>query len=41
MPISGKHRRPKLSTIARGVAAVSAGGAVVALPLLGATGAQA
>jgi murein DD-endopeptidase MepM/ murein hydrolase activator NlpD len=41
MPISGKHRRPKLSTIARGVAAASAGGAVVALPLLGATGAQA
>ncbi|MET8744920.1 LysM peptidoglycan-binding domain-containing M23 family metallopeptidase [Streptomyces sp. NPDC004728] len=41
MPISGKHRRPKISTIARGVAAVSAGGAVVALPLLGATGAQA
>ncbi|MEL5953684.1 LysM peptidoglycan-binding domain-containing M23 family metallopeptidase [Streptomyces sp. CLV115] len=41
MPISGKHRRPKLSTIARGVAAVGAGGAVVALPLLGATGAQA
>ncbi|MFF3785847.1 peptidoglycan DD-metalloendopeptidase family protein [Streptomyces sp. NPDC001933] len=41
MPISGKHRRPKVSTIARGVAAVSAGGAVVALPLLGATGAQA
>ncbi|MEV5203598.1 LysM peptidoglycan-binding domain-containing M23 family metallopeptidase [Streptomyces sp. NPDC053720] len=41
MPISGKHRRPKLSTIARGVVAASAGGAVVALPLLGATGAQA
>ncbi|MCX5107958.1 LysM peptidoglycan-binding domain-containing M23 family metallopeptidase [Streptomyces sp. NBC_00378] len=41
MPISGKHRRSKISTIARGVAAVSAGGAVVALPLLGATGAQA
>lgn len=41
MPISGKHRRPKISTIARGVAAMSAGGAVVALPLLGATGAQA
>ncbi|MET9658877.1 peptidoglycan DD-metalloendopeptidase family protein [Streptomyces sp. NPDC006510] len=41
MPISGKHRRPKISTIARGVAAASAGGAVVALPLLGATGAHA
>ncbi|MFF3059221.1 peptidoglycan DD-metalloendopeptidase family protein [Streptomyces sp. NPDC057909] len=38
MPISGKHRRPKSSTIARGVAA---GGAVIALPLLGATGAHA
>ncbi|MFH8474014.1 peptidoglycan DD-metalloendopeptidase family protein [Streptomyces sp. NPDC018000] len=41
MPISGKHRRRKSSTIARGVAAVSAGGAVIALPLLGATGAHA
>ncbi|MGW5277382.1 M23 family metallopeptidase [Streptomyces sp. NPDC004044] len=41
MPISGKHRRPKSSTIARGVAAVGAGGAVIALPLLGATGAHA
>ncbi|MFI6062602.1 peptidoglycan DD-metalloendopeptidase family protein [Streptomyces sp. NPDC051286] len=41
MPASGKHRRPKSSTIARGVAAISAGGAVVALPLLGATGAHA
>ncbi|MER5362927.1 LysM peptidoglycan-binding domain-containing M23 family metallopeptidase [Streptomyces sp. NPDC002785] len=41
MPISGKHRRTKSSTIARGVAAASAGGAVIALPLLGATGAHA
>ncbi|MGW2476442.1 M23 family metallopeptidase [Streptomyces sp. NPDC001665] len=41
MPISGKHRRPKSSTIARGVVAASAGGAVIALPLLGATGAHA
>ncbi|MYY07028.1 MULTISPECIES: LysM peptidoglycan-binding domain-containing M23 family metallopeptidase [unclassified Streptomyces] len=41
MPISGKHRRPKSSTIARGVVAASAGGAVIALPLLGATGANA
>lgn len=41
MPISGKHRRPKTSTIARGVVAASAGGAVIALPLLGATGAHA
>ncbi|PZT77830.1 MULTISPECIES: M23 family metallopeptidase [unclassified Streptomyces] len=41
MPISGKHRRPRTSTIARGVVAASAGGAVIALPLLGATGAHA
>ncbi|MET4643088.1 MULTISPECIES: M23 family metallopeptidase [Streptomyces] len=41
MPISGKHRRPKSSTIARGVAAAGAGGAVIVLPLLGATGAHA
>ncbi|MGW0695567.1 peptidoglycan DD-metalloendopeptidase family protein [Streptomyces sp. NBC_01579] len=41
MPISGKHRRPKSSTIARGFAAAGAGGAVIALPLLGATGAHA
>ncbi|WP_405762873.1 LysM peptidoglycan-binding domain-containing M23 family metallopeptidase [Streptomyces sp. NBC_01420] len=41
MPNSGKHRRPKSSTIARGVVAASAGGAVIALPLLGATGAHA
>ncbi|WP_392674218.1 peptidoglycan DD-metalloendopeptidase family protein [Streptomyces sp. LN785] len=41
MPTSGKHRRPKVSTIARGVVAAGAGGAVIALPLLGATGAHA
>ncbi|MFE7401238.1 peptidoglycan DD-metalloendopeptidase family protein [Streptomyces sp. NPDC057557] len=41
MPISGKHRRTKASTIARGVVAAGAGGAVIALPLLGATGAHA
>ncbi|MEW1689198.1 peptidoglycan DD-metalloendopeptidase family protein [Streptomyces sp. NPDC091265] len=41
MPISGKHRRPKSSTIARGVVVASAGGAVIALPLFGATGANA
>jgi murein DD-endopeptidase MepM/ murein hydrolase activator NlpD len=41
MPISGKHRRTRSSTIARGVAAIGAGGAVIALPLLGATGAHA
>ncbi|MFG2600310.1 peptidoglycan DD-metalloendopeptidase family protein [Streptomyces sp. NPDC048462] len=41
MPIPGKHRRPKSATIARGVVVASAGGAVIALPLLGATGANA
>ncbi|MET8329538.1 LysM peptidoglycan-binding domain-containing M23 family metallopeptidase [Streptomyces sp. NPDC005181] len=41
MSISGKHRRQKSSTLARGVAAAGAGGAVIALPLLGATGAHA
>ncbi|WP_405683012.1 peptidoglycan DD-metalloendopeptidase family protein [Streptomyces sp. NBC_00057] len=41
MSISGKHRRTKSSTIARGIAAAGAGGAVIALPLLGATGAHA
>ncbi|MFB6819746.1 LysM peptidoglycan-binding domain-containing M23 family metallopeptidase [Streptomyces sp. NPDC056347] len=41
MPITGKHRRPKVGPIARGFAAVSTGGAVIALPLLGATGAHA
>lgn len=41
MPIPGKHRRPKSSTIARGIVVASAGGAVIALPLLGATGANA
>ncbi|WP_327371459.1 M23 family metallopeptidase [Streptomyces sp. NBC_01217] len=41
MPASGKHRRTKSSTIARGVAVASAGGACLALPLLGATGAHA
>lgn len=41
MPIPGKHRRKKSGPIARGVLAVGAGGAVLALPLLGATGAHA
>ncbi|MFJ2136396.1 peptidoglycan DD-metalloendopeptidase family protein [Streptomyces sp. NPDC087845] len=41
MPISGKHRRTKAAIIARGVAAAGAGGAVIALPLFGATGANA
>ncbi|MGW1466154.1 M23 family metallopeptidase [Streptomyces sp. NPDC002308] len=41
MPIPGKHRRKKSGPIARGILAVGAGGAVVVLPLLGATGAHA
>ncbi|MFF2010656.1 peptidoglycan DD-metalloendopeptidase family protein [Streptomyces sp. NPDC058195] len=41
MPNTGKHRRTKIGPIARGIAAVGTGGAVIALPLLGATGAHA
>ncbi|MFI8962122.1 peptidoglycan DD-metalloendopeptidase family protein [Streptomyces sp. NPDC053493] len=41
MPAKGKHRRPKANPITRGFVAAGAGGAVVALPLIGATGAQA
>ncbi|WP_432752412.1 LysM peptidoglycan-binding domain-containing M23 family metallopeptidase [Streptomyces sp. JL2001] len=41
MPAKGKHRRPKVNPISRGFVAAGAGGAVVALPLLGATGAHA
>ncbi|MFF9425293.1 peptidoglycan DD-metalloendopeptidase family protein [Streptomyces sp. NPDC090082] len=41
MPASGKHRRVKSSRLTRGIAAAGTGGAVVALPLLGATGAHA
>ncbi|MFF0427093.1 peptidoglycan DD-metalloendopeptidase family protein [Streptomyces sp. NPDC004520] len=41
MPAKGKHRRPKSSRLTRGLAAAGTGGAVVALPLLGATGAHA
>ena len=37
MPAKGKHRRPKSSSITRGIAAVGAGGAVLVLPVLGAT----
>ncbi|AXG80879.1 transglycosylase SLT domain-containing protein [Streptomyces paludis] len=36
-----KHRRPRTNPLARGAVAVSAGGAVLALPLLAATTAQA
>lgn len=41
MPAKGKHRRTKSSPIARGILAAGAGGAVLALPLIGATGANA
>ncbi|MEU7278063.1 LysM peptidoglycan-binding domain-containing M23 family metallopeptidase [Streptomyces sp. NPDC045431] len=41
MPAKGKHRRPKSSTLTRGFVAASTGGAAIALPLLGATGAHA
>lgn len=41
MPAKGKHRRPKSSPISRGVVAAGTGGAALAIPLLGATGAHA
>ncbi|MEV7426697.1 MULTISPECIES: LysM peptidoglycan-binding domain-containing protein [unclassified Streptomyces] len=41
MSAKAKHRRPRTGPLARGVVAVSAGGAVLALPLLAATTAQA
>ncbi|MBT2443070.1 peptidoglycan DD-metalloendopeptidase family protein [Streptomyces sp. ISL-36] len=41
MPAKGKHRRPKVNPLTRGFVAAGTGGAVVALPLLGATGAHA
>ncbi|GAA3009266.1 M23 family metallopeptidase [Streptomyces fulvorobeus] len=41
MPAKGKHRRTKSGSIARGIFAAGTGGAVLALPLIGATGAQA
>ncbi|MFD5322401.1 peptidoglycan DD-metalloendopeptidase family protein [Streptomyces sp. NPDC127092] len=41
MPAKGKHRRPKANPITRGFVAAGTGGAVVALPLIGATGAHA
>lgn len=41
MPAKGKHRRPKTGPISRGVLAAGTGGAVLALPLFGATGANA
>ncbi|MEU1150916.1 LysM peptidoglycan-binding domain-containing protein [Streptomyces sp. NPDC005863] len=41
MPAKGKHRRPKSSSLHRGIAAAGTGGAVLVLPVLGATGASA
>ncbi|MGW1770849.1 M23 family metallopeptidase [Streptomyces sp. NPDC002104] len=41
MHATGKHRRPKSRSISRGFAAAGTGGAALALPLLGATGAHA
>ncbi|OCC12434.1 transglycosylase SLT domain-containing protein [Streptomyces sp. PTY087I2] len=39
MPAQGKHRRPKSTSLGRGIAAVTTGGAVLALPVIGATSA--
>ncbi len=41
MPALGKHRRSKSVSLGRGIAAVTTGGAVLALPVLGATTASA
>lgn len=41
MPAQGKHRRAKSVSLSRGIAAVTTGGAVLALPVLGATTASA
>ncbi|MEU0145245.1 LysM peptidoglycan-binding domain-containing M23 family metallopeptidase [Streptomyces sp. NPDC006288] len=41
MPAKGKHRRKKTGPISRGFLAAGTGGAVLALPLIGATGAHA
>ncbi|WUS95728.1 transglycosylase SLT domain-containing protein [Streptomyces sp. NBC_00708] len=41
MPITGKHRRAKSASLTRGFIAVSAGGAVLALPLISAGSASA
>ncbi|WP_338702481.1 LysM peptidoglycan-binding domain-containing M23 family metallopeptidase [Streptomyces sp. Q6] len=41
MPAQGKHRRPKSHRVTRAAAVASAGGAALALPLIGATGAHA
>jgi len=41
MPAKGKHRRPKSKRFTRSIAVAGTGGAALALPLLGATGAHA
>ncbi|MEU3822310.1 LysM peptidoglycan-binding domain-containing M23 family metallopeptidase [Streptomyces sp. NPDC030392] len=41
MPAKGKHRRTKSHALTRGFVAAGTGGAAIALPLLGATGAHA
>ncbi|MBY8840823.1 LysM peptidoglycan-binding domain-containing M23 family metallopeptidase [Streptomyces sp. SP2-10] len=41
MPAKGKHRRPKTPRFSRSIAVAGTGGAALALPLLGATGAHA
>lgn len=41
MPAKGKHRRPRALRLTRSIAVAGTGGAVLALPLLGATGANA
>ncbi|BCL29998.1 transglycosylase SLT domain-containing protein [Streptomyces aurantiacus] len=41
MPARGKHRRTRMSSLARGIVAAGTGGAALALPIVGATGAHA
>ncbi|MFE3826435.1 peptidoglycan DD-metalloendopeptidase family protein [Streptomyces sp. NPDC059092] len=41
MPAKGKHRRPRTNPFSRGFIAAGTGGAAIALPLIGATGAHA
>ncbi|MFE3253996.1 LysM peptidoglycan-binding domain-containing M23 family metallopeptidase [Streptomyces sp. NPDC059209] len=41
MPGKGKHRRPRTNPITRGFVAAGTGGAAIAIPLIGATGAHA
>ncbi|MFI1105494.1 transglycosylase SLT domain-containing protein [Streptomyces melanogenes] len=41
MPAKGKHRRPKSSSLTRGIAAAGTGGAALIIPVIGATSAGA